>query len=45
MRLGRAPQVARGKASGDFIVSMREKEQVIAVVTYQQRVKMPEMTE
>ena len=45
MRLGRAPQIARGKAGGDFIISMREKEQVIAVVTYQQRVLMPEPVE
>ncbi len=42
MRLGRAPQVPRGKAGGDFIISMRDKEQVIAVITYQQRVLMPE---
>jgi len=45
MRLGRAPQVPRGKAGGDFIISMREKEQVIAVITYQQRVLMPEPVE
>ncbi|MBI1280210.1 MAG: DNA gyrase subunit A [Anaerolineaceae bacterium] len=42
MRLGRAPQVARGKTGGDFIISMREKEQVIAVITYQPRMMMPE---
>lgn len=42
MRLGRAPQVPRGKAGGDFIISMREKEQVITVITFQQRVLMPE---
>ena len=41
----RAPQVVRGKAGGDFIISMRDKEQVIAVVTYQQRVQMPEPIE
>ena len=45
MRLGRAPQVARGKAGGDFIISMREKEQVVAVITYQPRVQMPERIE
>ncbi len=42
MRLGRAPQVIRGRTGGDFIISMREKEQVITVITYQQRVEMPE---
>jgi hypothetical protein len=45
MRLGRAPQVVRGRPGGDFIISMREKEQVIAVITYQQRVLMPEPAE
>ncbi len=42
MRLGRAPQVARGKVGSDFIISMRDKEQVVAVITFQQRVAMPE---
>ncbi len=45
MRLGRAPQVPRGKAGGDFIISMRDNEQVVAVVNYQQRVNMPEPVE
>ncbi len=42
MRLGRAPQVVRGRAGGDFIISMRDKEQVIGVITYQDRVEMPD---
>ncbi len=41
MRLGRAPQVIRGRAGGDFIISMRDKEQVIGVIIYQPRVDMP----
>ncbi|MBI5669343.1 MAG: DNA gyrase subunit A [Chloroflexi bacterium] len=37
MRLGRAPQVARGKPGGDIILSLRSKERVVAVVNYQPR--------
>jgi DNA gyrase subunit A len=35
MRLSRAPQVPRGRNGGDFIISLRAKERVIAVVNYQ----------
>ncbi len=35
MRLGRAPQVIRGRNGGDFIISVRENEQVAGVVSYQ----------
>jgi hypothetical protein len=39
MRLGRAPQVARGRAGGDILISLRAKERIIAVVNYQQKVE------
>jgi DNA gyrase subunit A len=35
MRIGRAPQVPRGRPGGDFIVSVRPKERVTTVVIYQ----------
>lgn len=35
MRLGRAIQIPRGKAGGDIILSVREKERVASVVNYQ----------
>jgi hypothetical protein len=35
MRLGRAPQIIRGRNGGDFIISVRENEQVAGVVSYQ----------
>jgi DNA gyrase subunit A len=41
MRLGRAPQVVRGRAGGDILMSLRAKERVAEVVTYQARVTMP----
>ncbi|HEX2907518.1 MAG TPA: DNA gyrase subunit A, partial [Phototrophicaceae bacterium] len=45
MRLGRAPQVGRGKAGGDFIISLRPKERVVGVVNYQPRIREPETDE
>jgi hypothetical protein len=45
MRLGRAPQVGRGKAGGDFIISLRPKERVVGVVNYQPRILEPETDE
>ena len=42
MRVGLAPQVKRGRAGGDFVISMRAKERVIGVVTYQRRIEAPE---
>lgn len=38
MRLGRAPQVGRGRPGGDIIISLRAKERVAAVVNYQPRI-------
>ncbi len=38
MRLGRAPQVGRGKPGGDIVISLRSKERVAAVVSYQPRI-------
>ncbi|MBC7812353.1 MAG: DNA gyrase subunit A [Burkholderiales bacterium] len=42
MRVNRAPQIKRGRPGGDFIMSVREKEHVTAVVTYQDRIETPE---
>jgi len=41
MRLGRAPQLKRGRAGGDILISLRNKEQVMEVVTYQAKVEAP----
>ncbi len=41
MRLGRAPQVGRGRPGGDIILSLRAKERVATVVTYQPRIAVP----
>lgn len=41
MRLGRAPQVGRGKPGGDIVITLRSKERVISVVTYQPRLQLP----
>jgi DNA gyrase subunit A len=45
MRIGRAPKVTRGKAGGDYVLSMGDKESVIGVVTYQDRISIPEPVE
>ncbi len=42
MRLGRAPQVGRGKPGGDIIIALRSKERVASVVTYQPLLQLPE---
>jgi DNA gyrase subunit A len=42
MRMNRAPQVARGRAGGDFVISLRPKERVATVVNYQERVATPD---
>lgn len=42
MRIGLAPQIKRGRNGGDYVISMRQKEQVIAAVTYQKRVTVAE---
>jgi DNA gyrase subunit A len=35
MRIGRAPQVPRGRKGGDIIISLKEDERVMSVVSYQ----------
>ncbi len=42
MRLGRAPQVGRGKPGGDIVITLRSKERVTSVVTYQPRLQLPD---
>jgi DNA gyrase subunit A len=42
MRLGRAIQVPRGRAGGDILISVPEKQRIIAVVNYQAQVTEPE---
>jgi DNA gyrase subunit A len=42
MRLGRSPQIKRGRTGGDFVISMRENERVVAVVNYTARISDPE---
>ena len=39
MRIGLAERVPRGRKGGDYVISMRQSEQVIAVVTYQGRIE------
>ncbi|MEZ4666658.1 MAG: DNA gyrase subunit A [Anaerolineae bacterium] len=43
MRLGRAPQVVRGRPGGDIIVSLRDNERITAVINYQPRISMPDI--
>ena len=43
MRLGRAPQVARGRNGGDIMMSLRSKESIVGVVIYQPRIAEPEL--
>jgi DNA gyrase subunit A len=45
MRVGLAQKLKRGRNGGDYVISMREKESVAAVVTYQEQVVMPEPAE
>lgn len=45
MRIGRAPKLPRGKAGGDYVLSMGENESVIGVVIYQDRITAPEPVE
>ncbi|MCB9453663.1 MAG: DNA gyrase subunit A [Anaerolineaceae bacterium] len=42
MRIGRSQQIKRGRAGGDFVISMRENERVVAVVNYVPRIPDPE---
>lgn len=41
MRIGRAPNVKRGKAGGDIVVSIKDNEQVSQVVNYQTKIILP----
>lgn len=45
MRLGRVPDLKRGRAGGESVISLRKNEQVIAVVNYAPRVVLPEESE
>jgi DNA gyrase subunit A len=40
MRIGRAPELKRGRAGGDIVISMRDNEHVIGVVSYQAKVNI-----
>lgn len=42
MRLGRAPQVMRGRPGGDIILSLRDNERIVAVINYQPRIATPD---
>ncbi|MBZ0284887.1 MAG: DNA gyrase subunit A [Anaerolineae bacterium] len=42
MRLGRAPQVIRGRPGGDILISVEEKQRIAGIVTYQPLFTMPE---
>jgi DNA gyrase subunit A len=41
MRLGLAPKVKRGRSGGDYVISLRAKEAVAAVVDYQEQITAP----
>jgi hypothetical protein len=45
MRLNRAPLIQRGRPGGDIIISVKAKERVSSVVTYQARVLATEAAE
>jgi DNA gyrase subunit A len=45
MRLNRAPLIPRGKPGGDIIISVKAKERVSRVVTYQSRITLTEPAE
>ena len=45
MRLGLAETVKRGRAGGDFVISLREGEEVVAVVNYEPKVVPAEADE
>lgn len=42
MRVALAPKVKRGRPGGDYVISMREKESVAAVVNFQEQITAPE---
>ncbi len=45
MRIGLAPKIKRGRPGGDYVISMRAKETVKAVVNFQDQLTVPEMAE
>ncbi|HLV35578.1 MAG TPA: DNA gyrase subunit A [Spirillospora sp.] len=45
MRIGLAPKVKRGRTGGDYVISMRAKESVAAVVSFQEQLAIPEPAE
>jgi DNA gyrase subunit A len=45
MRVGRAANIKRGKAGGDIVMTLKEKETVAQVVIYQPKVVLPEKVE
>ena len=45
MRVGLAEKVQRGRAGGDYVISMRAKEAVATVVNFQAQVEVPEPVE
>jgi len=40
MRVGRAPIIKRGRAGGESIISLRNNEEVVAVVNYQNKIEV-----
>ncbi|MBZ0302848.1 MAG: DNA gyrase subunit A, partial [Anaerolineae bacterium] len=42
MRIALAPKVKRGRTGGDYVISMRPKETVAAVVNFQEQLTIPE---
>ena len=42
MRIGLAEKVKRGRAGGEFVISMGEKEHIVGVVNYQPKITEPE---
>ena len=45
MRLGLAPKGKRGRGGGDYVISLRPKEVVTAVVDFQEQINTPEPAE
>jgi DNA gyrase subunit A len=45
MRVALAPKIPRGRPGGDYVISMRQKESVMAVVAYQDLIEAPEPAE
>ncbi|MAU11305.1 MAG: DNA gyrase subunit A [Anaerolineaceae bacterium] len=41
MRVGRAPQIKRGRAGGESVIALRDNEEVVGVVNYQPKIEAP----